>query len=285
MNGEPPKWVAEGALESARQGKKVLAVEGDDDFAVFQKWLPKLVSGIWSDVVELVATDGRGPLLSGLRWFKANEPSLSASVFGLADRDEWTRGEATRLQAELPGLLVNLERHAVESYFCDPAEIALALLAHDSAKYQAAVPLLTQQADHSRLDFIAHWALCRVVTQANECIRKDHRYPNYFQSQIPVPSDSEIQRKLQAWATELDSVVLFARFSRLRHLVDARLDNSNHFRRCIEPGRFFTDVILGGTAGLNRIRQAKPRDWMIDLADWSPNVPSDLVTVLQPVLV
>ena len=56
-------------------------------------------------------------------------------MYGLVDRDEWDVATVNAKVQALQQLLVNPDRHCLESYFAEPGEIAAALHHHNSAKY------------------------------------------------------------------------------------------------------------------------------------------------------
>src|SRR5262249_22829869 len=123
----PPKAVVEARKVLAISPlRKALVVEGPDDVAIYTEWLRKLAApNPFDATLDLVAANGRTAVLACRRWFADNggEPR----VFGLVDRDEWDAATITRWRTTLPQLRVNADRHGIESYFCDPDEIAPAL--------------------------------------------------------------------------------------------------------------------------------------------------------------
>jgi hypothetical protein len=44
-------------------------------------------------------------------------------------------------------------------------------------------------------------------------------------------------------------------------------------------------VVYAAPHGLQAIHNKSPDDWMVDLAEWAPQVPLDLVSILEPLLV
>lgn len=279
-------WV-ENARNAASQNKKVLAVEGTTDKQVLMPWMEKQLGPTWANSVYVEETRGRAGLLSGLSWLQTNNDPLLASIFGLADRDEWQPHQTAALQAELPRLLVNLQRHSLESYFCDPDELQAILEARDVATssnaFAAILPGLRQQMLAALPDYVAHWSLCHVVQQANERIRQDAHYPDFFINQCPLPDDAAIRTKLAEWSAIVDANALFAGYTHLKAASLTR-PQAEQFRSCIESKLFFTAIVMDGPHGLNRIRAQSKDDWLIELARWSSAMPADLAQTLAPVL-
>jgi hypothetical protein len=275
------------ARTAAAQNKRVLVVEGKTDMAVYREWLDKRLGPTWTNHVHLENAEDRPRLLSGLRWLKAENDPARDSVFGLADRDEWEASDVAALVAELPTLLVNQSRHSLESYFCEPEQLEAVLIARDATTltptFAAHSAALRQQMEQARVDYVAHWALGCVIQRANERIRNDAQYPTFFRDTCPLPSDAVIRAKLSEWATVLEPQGLFAAFEQLRQASLVR-PVADQFRACIEPKLYFGKVVVEGRHGLNSIQQRDSRDWLIELARWSPQMPADLEATLSPVL-
>jgi hypothetical protein len=291
MSNGPKAWVQR-ALTAAAQNKKVLAIEGKFDVAVYREWLAKRLGPTWTNQVHLEKAGegdrgGRSPLLAGLRWLQEHNDPDKDVIFGLADRDEWEPGDIAALQVELPTLLVNESRHSLESYFCDPDELDAALQTRDTATgtgtFAPHLAALRQQLENARGDYVPHWALGCTIQRANERIRTDEQYPAFFRDTCPLPADANVQAKLHAWAAMLDPAVLFASFDALRGASLAR-PIAEQFRSCVEPKLFFGRIVVAGAHGLNSIQQKPAEDWMIELARWSAAMPPDLEVTLNPVL-
>lgn len=286
LNNPPPSWVSR-AQTAASQNKKVLAVEGKTDLAVYREWFAKVHGTTWANQVHLEIAENRPKLLSGLRWLKDNNDPAKDNIFGLADRDEWDSTDVSALIAKSPNLFVNQSRHSLESYFCDPDELESFLIARDAASGSQTFALLLAPLKNlmeiSRPIYVPHWALGCVIRRANERIREDAQYPTFFRNTCPLPSDHEIRAKLSEWATVLDPNGLFATFEALRDSSLAR-PIAEQFRECVEPKLFFGQVVVAGACGLNSIRQQEGNDWLIELARWSPEMPADLRSTLAPML-
>lgn len=286
MSNQPREWVIK-AQTAAAQNKKVLFVEGKTDVKVYTEWLKKLLGPTWANEVFLEESKDRPNLVSGLRWLRDNNDPAQAVIFGLADRDEWEADDLAALAGELPTLLVNPQRHSLESYFCDPDEIELILGERDAVtgkdEFAPRMAGLRDQMEDARKDYVPNWALAHVLQRANERIRDDERYPTYFHNTCPLPPDGDILAKLEAWAGVLEPNSLFAAFDTLRTGSLLR-PVSEQFRSCIESKVFLGKVVLEGPHGLTSIQPKSKEDWMIELARWSPAMPSDLQAILAPVL-
>lgn len=266
--------------------QKVLVLEGPSDREVYERWLKKLAfPNPYTATLKLVDAGGSGggggkiQVLQCLRWFAANggEPR----VFGLVDRDEWDTATLTSACANLPQLRVNPERHALESYFCDPQEIWQGLLAlnpawaPEQANFQAAV-------DAARLDYLGHWALLS-ITDRIKVRMGEQGFPGQFSAAVPIPADSDIQARFALWSNTLDPLVAFHEFDSLRNLALSAQPNTQ-FRSHVWAKLFFDQVIQPLLNAPPTINQQTTPDWMVDLAEFSPSVPADLAAILHPLL-
>jgi len=286
VNNQPPEWVSN-ARTAATQNKKVLAVEGKTDVAVYGEWLEKQLDPVWANQVHLENALDRPRLLSGLRCLQETNDPAKDIIFGLADRDEWETDDITALQARLPTLLVNQSRHSLESCFCDPDEIEATLNSQDTASgitmFGPRLPNLRQQIENARRDYVPNWAFGHVIQRANENIRTDAQYPTFFRDTFPLPPDPEVLAKLEEWAGILEPNGLFAAFDNLRTASLGR-PVAEQFRSCIESKLFFGTTVIDGPHGLNSIQRKPTEDWKIELARWSIAMPADLQATLTPVL-
>lgn len=280
---EAPAWV-KAAQTAASQNKKVLAVEGKNDVAVYREWLHKRLGPAWVNAVHLENARDRARLLSGLRRLNEADDPFKDSIFGLADRDEWQAADVAALKAELPTLLVNESRHSLESYFCDPDELEAALTASGNQNIVPVMPNLRQRLESALEQYVPHWALGCTIQRANERIREDAQYPAFFRDICPLPADEDIAAKLQQWASMLDPTPLLQSYASLRQTSFAR-PQTEQFRSCVEPKLLFAKVVVAGPDGLNSVAQKSAEDWRIQLARWSPAMPADLEAVLAPLLV
>jgi hypothetical protein len=82
-----PDWMKSVAWPTLIQGKKVLAVEGDDDRAVYKAWLEKLTQPgtIFSDRVVLVDAGNKIDVLQGLTWFRDLATKPLGTIYGLVE--------------------------------------------------------------------------------------------------------------------------------------------------------------------------------------------------------
>jgi hypothetical protein len=283
MPNTPPAWVPL-ARNAVNPSKKALIVEGDDDFRVLQEWLRKEPIPSWTNKIFLTQANSRGAVLKGLKHLDDEDDAEKASIFGLVDRDEWEAADVAELRTERPTLLVNLERHSIESYFCDPSELIPILESwqktgeYDFAGVIAALPALCEA---SLVNRVPHWALCCVVERRAKMISLDAEYPHYFKGRCPLPTDNEIRAKLQEWAALFDADAIFDEYTALRDASRARPLNEQ-YRSCVEPKEFLTQVVMLGENGLNSVKQENAGQWMTELARYSEAMPLDLRTLLQP---
>ena len=75
---EAPDWMTPQALPTLKQGKNVLAVEGDDDKDVYKAWLQKLLARgtVLSDTVVIVDAGSKDAVLEGLGWYTGEHRKL-----------------------------------------------------------------------------------------------------------------------------------------------------------------------------------------------------------------
>jgi hypothetical protein len=271
-------WKVLGAVH-----QQVLLLEGPDDVAVYSKWLQRLAAPRTPFTAKVTLVDGGGKLsvLAALEWFR-DQGGNPNRLYGLVDRDEWDAATITARTQALSQLRVNPHRHALESYFCDPAEIGPALLAQN-AGHGPRLPALEAQILGRLPERADPWALFTVTERVKERMNAA-QYPGVFHNQYQLPPDADIRQRLQGWATILDADALFAEFDQLRALARA-LPESNRCRRAVWAADFYQQVVYDGPAGLRSIHQKSHRGWMVDLAEFAPAVPGDIAGFLQPLLV
>ena len=266
-------------MRSTGRGE-VLAVEGDDDKDVYTAWLKKLTQPrmIFSDKVVLVDAGNKSEVLQGLTWFRDLATQPPGTIYGLVDRDEWDLAAVANQTAVIPRLLVNAERHCLESYFSDPSEITAALEAKNATGYSSFFQSLHTILHHQVDDWVDHWSLwvttCRVSRRLT-----DELFPGFFHHLVPLPDDTAIEARLNTWAVN-PSVVLAA-FQRQRS--EARLRSpSEKFRGCVHAKMFYRQIVVGKV--LQSIDHADARLWMSKLAKWMTDVPADLAPMLRSLL-
>lgn len=279
---DPPKWVRDQALKILPQNKRVLAVEGDIDDKVYTAWLRKLAAArgtIFSNRVVLVTTTGKSAILRGLEWFR-DHGGNPAEVHGLVDRDEWDAATIAAQAQALPGLLVNPNRHCLESYFTDPVEIASTLSHPDAAKYSSGLSAMTARVQSSLEEWVDHWSLWVTTNRASARLRAAD-FPGCFHNQRPIPDDGEVLSRFQAWAGIIDPTALLQQFGQER-AESRRASETERFRSRVHASDFFSVVVFQGA--LQSLDGFSREDWMIQLADWLPAVPADIEPILAPLL-
>lgn len=276
----PPKLVVEARKKLAtRAAVKVLVVEGKDDLAIYARWLDQLAaSHLVKSTLELIAANGKLAVLACLRWFADNggEPR----VFGLVDRDDWDAATVADWRATLPQLRLNDDRHAIESYFCDPDEVGPALSAIDAA-WSAQLSAFRAAVAAALTDYVAHWALL-TTTERLKTRMFEQGYPGHFSTTVPVPPDADVQARFSQWATTIDASAAFAEFDALRAAAFAATATMR-YRSHLWAKLFFERVIHPQLTGPPTTNQKSTHDWMIDLAANSP-VPADVAAILGPLL-
>jgi hypothetical protein len=251
-------------------GKRVLFVEGKDDDAVYAKWLAK-IDPLYAVRLELIPTNGRNDLDRSLLEL-ANPPE----VFALRDRDEWDTPRAAAAQRASPNLLVNLSRHCLESYFCEPDELIVILLARDAGRYAPAEPTLRAALTTPLADWVDHWSMWTVAMQLQGDM-VSAGYASFFHDVLPLPPDLDIQARLDMWGALASRATTWASFDTLRAASRLRPIPDKH--RCCVHGKKYWDQVVH--PALLAIEHRK--DWLIDLADWSP-IPADLEPILRTAL-
>ena len=255
-----PDWMRDVAVPTLKTGKRVLAVEGDDDKKVYRSWLEKLAprGPSFTDRLVIVDAGGRDQVLQGLIWYRDLATPPSGELFGLVDRDEWDAEAVAAKQAAIPRLLVNERRHCVESYFIDPSQIEAALLAKNDALYRPHIPAIRGVIESECEAWVDHWALwvtmCRVSRRLSEEL-----FPGHFHDQVPLPNDAEIEDRLQAWAGIVDAGATIEAFRQVRDAARAR-PAAEQFRGCIHAKKFLTRVVVPNTLTSSRSARREAMD-------------------------
>lgn len=277
-----PDWMKTVAWPTLKQRKKVLAVEADDDKDVYTAWLKKLIrpGAIVSDKLVVVVAGDKHKVLQGLTWFRdlANPPP--GTLCGLIDRDEWDAGTVASQTASIPQLLVNAERHCLESYFSEPSEIAAALRAKHATQYASDIQRIDNHLRAQLSDWVDHWSLwvttCRVSRQLT-----DEAFPGFFHDRLPLPDDAAIEARLNTWAGVVNPGVVLAAFQQQRS--EARRKTlSEQFRGCVHAKKFYPRIVVG--EALQTIERVDSKSSMRKLAKWMADVPADLAPLLRQTL-
>ena len=279
-----PKWIVDKVQPRLDAGvPRILAVEGPDDVKIYATWLERLAVPTgqpFSSQVDLVDAGSKRTLLKGLRWLRdyGGDPQ---TVFGLADRDEWEPATIQAMTQELPRLRVNEKRHCLESYFSDPEETIATLVHKDAGKYRQHVPDFQRAISRERKDWVCHWCLWVTLQRVAVQLSQDGEFPDVFHGQHPLPSDNTIKQRLRAWSAVIDTKTVFTQFNTLRS-ASLRLPHKRQFRERVYAKDFYPQVVR---PQLMKVDGAiKADDWMISLAEWSPEVPEDIRTILEPLV-
>jgi hypothetical protein len=277
-----PDWMRPVALPTLTQGKRVLAVEGDDDKDVYSAWLRKLTprGTMFSDKLVVVDAGDKVKVLQGLIWYRDLPNPPSGELYGLVDRDEWDATTVSAKLADIPRLLVNLSRHCLESYFIDPSEIGSALRAKSQVQYATHIPAIRAAIDPYRLAWVDHWALwvtmCRVSRRLME-----ESFPGHYHDQIPLPEDDAIEERLRGWASVVEARAVFEAFRNERSRART-MSTSEQLHGCVHAKSFFSRIVVQDA--LHPCGGHNAKNWMLKLSKWMPAVPQDLLPILQPLL-
>ncbi|HEV3384771.1 MAG TPA: hypothetical protein VG097_08140 [Gemmata sp.] len=266
-----PKFHIARAQTILAASKRVLFVEGKDDEAVYAKWLFK-IDPLFGNRLGIVVTDGRNDLDISLA-------SLGHPIdaFAFRDRDEWDAARISSMQGANPRLLVNPNRHSIESYFCDPDELVTVLLAQDAAKYGPSETTLRAALSAPLADWVDHWSMWTTAMRLQSDM-VSVGYSSYFHDILPLPPDPDVQSRLDSWSQLADSSRVWTSFLALRADERTKPTSEKH-RSCVHGKKFWEQVVLPA------LRTVENRgDWLIDLADWS-SIPPDLEPLLRSVLV
>ena len=219
-------------------------------------------------------------VLDALEWQRSGAQQAPPWIYGLVDRDEWDAATVATQCAADPRLLVNPNRHCLESYFTDPQEIEAALLAKDRQVYGPRIAVLRDRIESHRANWVDHWSLW--VTMSRVCRNLgEESFPGFFHDQYVLPRDVEIKTRLEVWGTVVDSRATFVAFDRERTQAREQ-SHSVQLRSCVYAKKFYPIVVVQG--GLNVLGPSDGRGWMLKMAKWSPTVPKDLATLLEPLL-
>lgn len=284
---KPPGWV-ENKLEptlDATPDRKVLVVEGDDDEIVYRAAVDKVAraKGVLEGQVAVLAAGSKWAVLRGLRWLqdtgwwpaKGLDPK---NLVAIVDRDEWEEPTIAAERKVLRQLRVNGDRHCLESYFCDPEELQQALFSKDKGKYEAPWDALHKEVNAQRPMWVPHWALWVTLHRAAAKLTQELEFPKAVLNERPLPKDGVIKQQLQEWAKVLDPKALFAAFEQTRDQA-MRARHATQVRSRLHAGDFFNQVVL---PLLQKCDPAvPPKDWMVQIVEWWPNLPSDLDGLLD----
>jgi len=279
----PPKPIVDVRARRGTSGRPTLVVEGKDDVDVYTRWLKKLLGpgGVVASRVDVIPVNSKFNVLAVLRWFRDRDGDPS-DLFGIVDRDEWDAEMIAALKAELRQLRVNPARHSLESYFCDPSEIAPALLAEDSASFGPRLSSLEAQLNAALTDRVDHWSLFTLTERVKNRLN-DADYPGFFHEQYRLPPDPDIQLKLRNWSQIVDEASCMAEFVRLR--TDGRANPpASQCRAFVWAKPFFEQIVCGGASGLQSIKAKATNTWMTDLAEFAPVVPPDIEPILRELI-
>ncbi len=263
---------------------RVLLVEGEDDKKtdqlVYEAWLKCLARDVGSGTVPSVVTSGSKSRV--VRQLTALRPEVDAGkVYAIVDRDEWDDTDTTAQLAATPGRCVNLDRHCIESYFCDPAELGIALALSSVANSDRAAKAIAKAVSSGLADWVGHWALWTTLERLKNRM-SGAAYPNAFHQGITPPSDKVVKAKLQEWEEMIDVDQIMRNYRALRK-ASWRRPEAEQLRSRSYAKNVFPQVVL---VELNKLNvEIASDEWMPQLANWLPEVPQDIRVILQPLIV
>ena len=178
---------------------------------------------------------------------------------------------------DLPQLRVNEQRHSLESYFPDPAELRPAPKFDTPLLKKTSLDVLVIQTRKVLVDRVNHWCLFTITERVKNCLG-EAQFPGVFHDQYVLPSDREVKIRLKTWSSIVKVAAIFSEFDQLRSKASL-LSESERFRSCVWAKPFFEQVVYGGVHGLQSLRGTSVNTWMVDLAT-SMDVPRDLAPIL-----
>jgi hypothetical protein len=275
---QPPKSAQKVASVRLASGKNTLILEGQPDRNVYEIWVGKLAGNASAALskVDLVALGGKNEVLNALTWFR-DHGGNPANLLGLVDRDEWDQPTISYRTKDLPQLRVNVQRHSLESYFCDPAELRPALKAETPSLKKTRLDALVTQTRKVLADRVNHWCLFTVTERVKGRLG-EAQFPGVFHDQYVLPSDRVVKKRLRTWSSIVKVAAIFSEFDQLRSEASL-LSESERFRSRVWAKPFFEQVVYGGVHGLQSLRGTSVHTWMVDLAT-SMDVPRDLAPIL-----
>jgi hypothetical protein len=279
---QPPEYVR--TIQRIRDAsqKNTLVLEGRFDLDVCQIWLARIAGTLVAALgkLDLIGLGGKLEVLNALAWFR-DQGGNPGNLFGLVDRDEWDAATISSRTTSLPQLRVNPQRHSLESYFCDPAEIRPVLGAQTPALDRTRLNSLVSQMRKALSDRVDHWCLFTVTERVKNRM-SEAQFPGIFHDQYVLPFDREVKKRLKTWASIVKAEAIFAEFVQLRSESRTR-PASERFRACVWAKPFYEQVVYGGPSGLQSLRNTSSHTWMLDLAT-NMKVPDDLVSILTECL-
>jgi hypothetical protein len=273
-------WLQEKVIPLLDANRRVLLVEGEEDQKVYEAWLDHLAGGKGSGRVPNVVPAGNKYKV--LQHIKALQVEAQAGkIHGLVDRDEWDEEELASRLAETPGLRVNEQRHCLESYFCDPAELKAVLARSSLPDGARAAKALEKAVKNGLTDWVRHWALWTILERLKNRM-SDAAYPNAFHQGLVAPADKTVKTKLQEWAGLIHVDQVLADYRALRK-DSLRRTQQEQLCSCIYAKNVFPQVVL---VELNKLEtDIESDEWMPQLASWFLDVPDDVREILQPLVV
>ena len=228
---------------------------------------------------NVVPTGSKSKVLQHLRALQAE--AVARKVYGLVDRDEWADTETVRRVADLPGLLVNPDRHCLESYFCVPADLKAALARSSVVNSDRVFRTIAQAVKIHLADWVAHWALWTTLERLKDSM-SNAAYPNAFHQGLTLPATNVIKAKLREWAAMIDVDHILRTFHALRKMA-IRETEDKQLCSHIYAKNVFPQIVL---VELNKLNAGiDSNEWMGQMAGWFPAVPDDIRATLQTLVV
>ena len=172
--------------------KRVLLVEGDDDFDAISIFLNKK-SPSWEQHWVLVPAKKKDNVLKILE----KEPDW----IGLVDRDEWTETDIDNKASQLQNLVI-LPRFCLESYLVEPTELWSALPEKQRLKIGEQANL-AHAINIEKPKWLRHAALWHAINPLWRELRS-LGFNNAVLKPENVPDDDELRRTFSLWHNALD---------------------------------------------------------------------------------
>lgn len=260
-----PPWID--PIGNLARGLPVLLVEGDDDALLFRHFLSQYVPG-WDLQLHLAAAGNKSRVISGVA---VHRPDW----LGVIDKDEWSPDDLVAAEARSPRLR-SLPRFCIESYFCHPAEIWVALPVRRRDEAGNALEDLADPILGKLAAWVAHGAMWRVLRRLYHATRLPSRLENE-----PVTNEDEIRQILQSWHDQLapDRVLLEYR----EELAKAQqMSHDDQLKKHIHGKKFFNQVVVPALDHL--FAGAGRADWLQRFRDEQIQPPDDLKMLLNWIL-
>jgi hypothetical protein len=267
---ELPPWVKK--IDAEAGTKVVLAVEGDDDKLVVEKWLGIRAGGVCQKI-HVAACGGASRVRVAL--------NAQDTWWGLCDSDDWTDKEKVQAKVDTPRLRF-LPRYCLESFFIVPDELWELLPPPQQNKYTGGKDAFKRAVTIEVDPFVRHWCMWIVLrVRRRELLAS---FPHALLDRVleqAVLSEREISTQLKQWHNRLRPEDVYQAYTTL--LIDTkRHKTSAKLRHHVHGKEFFRRVVCGKV--LQKLDGQNHSKWLEDLATGIKAVPSELDGILSEFL-